>query len=160
MNSRDFLGAALVSATALSAGAASAEEQTLRFRLVTHNVNELMLEVADVPGQAIGSVDAVGVATFEDGRIAYKSFVYSNDGTETAGSFIGYSTYTFENGDAIVARFTGGWSGEGTKGDYEVLSGKGGYSGVTGTGHFESVEAAWEGATLFDGSFTIDVPGS
>jgi hypothetical protein len=150
------LGAAVV----LGSTAASAEEQTLKFRLLTRSVQEAAFEQGDVPGQFVSASEQVGVAIFEDGRIAYKEFVNTTDGTADAGTFLGYSTYTFENGDSITARFTGAWSANGEGGDYEVLSGTGAYSGVTGTGRFDAVGESWDKANLYEGSFTLDVPSS
>ena len=108
----------------------------------------------------MGSGPAAGVAVFEDGRIAYKDFVVFTDGTAEEGEWRGYSTYTFENGDLLTLKFTGGWSASGSGGDYEVLSGTGAFEGATGTGRFDGVQTAWEGASLFNGSFDLDVPGS
>lgn len=152
-------GAAIVVALGC-ATPALAGEQVLKFRLVTHDVSANVLEVAGVPGTMLGSHDAIGVAVFEDGRVAFKKFVYTNNGTDTAGAFLGYSTYTFENGDSITAKFTGDWSAAGSGGDYEVISGTGAYDGVTGTGRFDMVPTAWDDGALYDGSFTLEVPGT
>jgi len=142
----------------LMAGSAAAEEQTLRFRMVVAPTEVVYSEIANVPGHSVGAGEAVGIAVFEDGRIAFKNFVISTDGSSDAGSYRGYSTYTFQNGDSLNLKFTGGWTAEGEKGDYEVLSGTGAFEGATGTGHFESIDEAWEGANLLEGSFTLDVP--
>lgn len=152
-------GAAIVAALGCAVPAL-AGEQTLKFRLVTHDISANMLEIADVPGTMVGAHDAIGVALFEDGRVAYKKFVYTDDGTDAAGRFLGYSTYTFENGDSITAKFTGDWTAAGSGGDYQVISGTGAYAGATGTGRFDMVPTAWDGATLFDGSFKLEVPGT
>jgi hypothetical protein len=151
---------AAIAATLILIGPVSAEEQTLKFRLVTHVVSGEALAAPNVAGTTVSANKAVGVAVFEDGRIAFKHFVNTETNTADNGEFTGFSTYTFENGDAITARFAGDWSAEGIVGDYEVLSGAGAYEGVTGAGHFESADAAWGDANLFDGSFTLEVPGS
>ena len=142
-----------------AAPVAHASEVTLKFRLVTTDTSATVLEAANVAGRVVGAHDAVGVAVFEDGRLALKRFVYTDDGTEAEGDMKGYSTYTFENGDSITASFTGGWDAQGLGGDYTVLSGTGGYAGATGTGHFGTTTVPWEGAARFDGSFTLEVPG-
>jgi hypothetical protein len=142
----------------LAAGSAAAEEQTLRFRLVVSLTDVAFTEFAAAPGAMIGAGEAVGVAIFEDGRIAFKNFVVSIDETEAAGSARGYSTYTFENGDSLTLSFTNDWTAEGSSGDYVLLSGTGAYEGAKGTGHFEAVEDPWENAEMFEGSFTLDVP--
>ena len=140
------------------AGSAFAEEQTLRFRLVVSFTNVSFAENPNAPGHSVGAGRAVGVAVFEDGRIAFKDFVIANDGTAEAGTASGYSTYTFQNGDSLTARFTYEWSPAGGVGDYQVLSGTGALEGATGTGHFEAVEETWKDADLLEGSFTLDVP--
>jgi hypothetical protein len=157
MKASKLAGAASVAAC-LVAGSAAAEEQTLRFRMVVSFTNVAFSENPGLPGHTVGAGEAVGIAVLEDGRIAFKTFVISNHGTEQEGSYTGYSTYTFENGDALNLSFTGGWSPEGDKGDYKVVSGSGAFEGATGTGHFEAVEEAWGNASLYEGSFTLDVP--
>ena len=146
----------------LAAGSAAAEEQTLRFRLVVSFTGVAMSENPGVPGHMVGAGEAVGVAVFEDGRIAFKNFVISTDETEEARRASGYSTYTFENGDSLNLKFSYNWTAaEGGKGEYELLSGTGAYKGATGTGHFEDVEEPWgPGTDLLEGSFTLDVPAS
>jgi hypothetical protein len=139
---------------------AHAAEVSLKFRLVVTDKTSTVLPVAHVEGRALGAHDAVGVAVFEDGRIAFKRFVYIDDGTEAEGSITGYSTYEFENGDSVTAKFTAGWSAAGLEGDYEVLSGTGAYAGATGTGTFATTTFPWEDANIFDGAFTLDVPGT
>jgi hypothetical protein len=142
-----------------SVGAAAAEEQVLNFTLVVSFVDEASLP--SVPeGRMASATRAIGVASFEDGRTAFKEFVVLQGGTPDDGEMTGYSTYTFAEGDSIHARFTGSWSGEGVVGDYEVISGTGMYQGATGTGHFEGREESWDRAELLDGSFTLQMPGT
>ena len=137
-----------------------ADPVTMPFRLVTQTVSETVQEAAADPGRGLAVSNNVGTAVFEDGRIAHKTFVTtSNDGTDS-GEFTGYSTYVFENGDSLNLKFVGGWSSERVGGDYEVLSGTGAFEGATGTGSFDAAEADWEGASLWDGQFTLDMPGS
>jgi hypothetical protein len=157
MKTSTLAGAAGLAAC-LAAGSAVAEEQTLRFRLVVSLTNVSFAENPNAPGHSVGAGRAVGVAVFEDGRIAFKDFVIANDGTEEAGTASGYSTYTFQNGDSLTARFTYEWSPTNAAGDYQVLSGTGAFEGATGTGHFEGAEETWKDADLLEGSFTLDVP--
>ncbi len=154
MHLRTLTLAALIGA----APAALASEVTLNFRLVTADTSATVLPAKNVAGRAVGAHDAVGVAVFEDGRLALKRFVYTDDGTEAEGDMKGYSTYTFENGDSITASFVGGWDSGGLRGTYTVLSGTGGYAGATGTGSFGTNTFPWEGAARFDGSFTLKLP--
>ncbi len=143
-----------------AAPVAQAAEVSLKFRMVVTDTGGSQLEAKDVAGVSIGAHDAVGVAVFEDGRIALKRFVYMNDGTDAEGTMKGYSTYTFENGDSITASFTGGWDAQGQHGEYTVLSGTGAYAGATGTGNFAATTFPWEGASRLDGGFTLEVPGA
>ena len=64
----------------------------------------------------------MGVAVFEDGRIAHKRFVEVSDDTTEAGTYKGYSTYTFVNGDSLTLSYTGSWDANGGRGEYKVLS--------------------------------------
>lgn len=144
-----FVAAMVVGSSAM------AEEQTLRFKLVTHKVSGPWLQAANVEGHGVGAGEYVGMATFEDGRIAFKEFILVNDGSDVEGTYSGYSTYTFQGGDSLTLRFTGSWGPEGDGGDYEVLSGTGAFKGATGTGRFDAVEEAWESANLYDGSWKL-----
>jgi hypothetical protein len=156
MYSRTIALVALVCAAPVT----DAAEVTLKFRLVTTDASATMLPVKEVAGRTIGAHDAVGVAVFEDGRLAFKRFVYTEDGTENEGNAHGYSTYTFENGDSLSAKFDTSWGAQGLQGTYQVLSGTGGYAGATGTGSFGTTTFPWEGANRFDGSFTLELPGT
>jgi hypothetical protein len=151
---------AIFSAGLLATGAVSAEEQILRYKLVVTFTKNAEMQLASIPDRSLAAHEAVGVALFEDGRMAFKRFVVSDAGGEEDGSFLGLSTYTFENGDALTLKFSGGWTPEGQSGTYVVLSGKGAFEGATGTGEFHSLNEAWEDADLLQGSFTLDVPGS
>jgi hypothetical protein len=159
MRTRILAGALMASGLVL-VGSAWAEEHNLKFRLVVTDMSATDLEPANVPGRSIVVVKSTGVAVFDDGRIAKKDFVRYYDGTADAGDFSGYSTYTFENGDSITAKFVAAWSAEGVGGDYEVLSGTGAYEGATGTGRFDGTPVPWEGSELLTGTFKLQVPGS
>jgi hypothetical protein len=133
---------------------AAAEGQTLRFKLVTQQVG-VPSELPEIGGHKVSVGQYMGVATFEDGRIAYKRFVDMSDDTAEAGSFKGYSTYTFVNGDALTLTYTGTWDSNGTRGDYTVISGTGKFVGVTGTGSFKSLKEPWDSASLYDVSLNL-----
>jgi hypothetical protein len=156
MRSMPFVLAVLLG----TAPAAQAGEQTLKFRMILADTEAHVFQATGVKGAEVSAHDAIGLAVFDDGRIAFKKFVYLDDSTEVAGGGSGYSTYTFENGDSLTAKFTYDWSPAGLKGVYDVVSGTGAYAGATGTGSFESVSVPWEGATLEAGSLTIEVPGT
>lgn len=147
-------------ATVLPLSQAMAEEQTLKFRLITRSVNSTNLETP-VEGRSLSLSQAAGVAVFEDGRLADKQFVVHTDNAGADGSYAGYSTYTFQNGDSLTLSFTGGWGAGGNGGgDYTVVSGTGAYEGATGTGRFDPVKNPWENANLFDGVFNLTVGGN
>ena len=109
MKASKLAGAAGLAAC-LVVGPAVAEEQILRFRLVVSYTGVAMSENPGVPGHMVGAGEAVGVAVFEDGRIAFKNFVISMDETGEARRASGYSTYTFENGDSLNLKFTYTWT--------------------------------------------------
>ncbi len=133
---------AVFSTGSLLATAAAAEEQTLKFKLVVSMTSNTELQLASLPDRSLTANEAVGVAIFEDGRIAFKRFVVSSAGGNDDGATIGLSTYTFQNGNSLTMKFTGGWSGQTDGGDYVVLSGTGAFEGATGTGRFDAVESA------------------
>ncbi|MCR9089681.1 MAG: hypothetical protein NXH97_23450 [Rhodobacteraceae bacterium] len=137
-------------------GPVLAEQVTLRFQLVTQDVETTSYGSPVEGGNSLEIAKAVGTAVFEDGRIAQKIFTYNADN----GTLAGYSKYVFENGDALNPKFSASWSAKGVDGDYELISGTGAYEGATGSGRFDSVSADWTGATLFDGSFTLEIPDS
>jgi hypothetical protein len=128
---------------------AVAEEQTLRFKLVVQEVG-IPSALPEIGGHKVSAGRYMGVAMFEDGRIAHKRFVDVSDETAGAGSFKGYSTYTFENGDSLTLSYTGGWDAKGATGTYQVISGTGKYAGATGTGSFKGLDEPWDEAYLYD----------
>jgi hypothetical protein len=83
-----------------------AEEEMLRFRLVVQQVGE-PTALPEIGGHKLKSGRYMGVAVFEDGRIAHKRFVEVADDTAEAGTYKGYSTYTFVNGDSLTLSYTG-----------------------------------------------------
>ena len=115
-----WIAAAAMAASAITASV-SAEEQTLRFRVVLTKVSTDSLEVANQPGRTMSLERVVGVAVFEDGRIAFKVVTGTVDGTAEQGSYAGYATYTFESGDSITVKYGGEWPSE-AGGTAEVLS--------------------------------------
>ncbi len=95
--------------------------------------------------------------TFEDGRIAHKTYRYIDNG-ENSSIDTGNSTYVFQNGDRLDLKLV--LSAERAGGEYEVLSGTGTFEGATGTGSFYAADADWDGAYLWDGQFTLEMPAN
>ena len=149
------LASTLAAGIVAADGTVAAEEETLKFRFVTVDIDKAAFNAPNIEGHSVVARHSAGVATFEDGRIAFKDYVISVDNRGREGDFIGYSTYTFSDGDSMTFRFTGGWGADGLSGDYELVSGTGAYEGATGTGHFDAVKNPWDNASLYDGSFTI-----
>ena len=141
-------GVALV----FAASTALAGEQVLEFKLVTKPIDYKITEAANVEGQVVGSGKMFGVAFFKDGRTAVKDFVASADLLKGSGPIYGYSTYTFEDGSSITARYAGAVKEGRTKGEYTILSGTGAYANATGMGSFESVPTAFKGAVFLTGN--------
>ena len=136
-------------------GTVAAEQKTLTFRLMTHMTSGTFIEASSIAGRRVGAAKYAGVAIFDDGRLADKEYVLNMDNRGAEGSYSGYSTYTFENGDSLSLSFTGGWGSGRSGGDYTVLSGTGDYEGATGSGRFDAVKEPWANASLFN--VTINV---
>jgi hypothetical protein len=154
------MAVAVLSVGLLSSGAALAEEQTLRFKLVITTTSDATMDLPSITDQSLVASEAVGVAFFEDGRVAFKRFALATIRGKEDGNWMGLSTYTFENGDALNLQFSGSWSPEGSQVEYTLLSGAGAFEGATGTGELTGINTSWTDALLFDGSFTLQVPGN
>ena len=128
------MAVAVLSVGLLSSGAALAEEQTLRFKLVITTTSDATMDLPSITDQSLVASEAVGVAFFEDGRVAFKRFALATIRGKEDGNWMGLSTYTFENGDALNLQFSGSWSPEGSLVEYTLLSGAGAFEGATGTG--------------------------
>jgi uncharacterized protein (DUF433 family) len=130
---------------------ALAGQQTLEFNLLVKTTgDEHSINVPHLENQTIGQGKAFGVAIFKDGRIAVKDFVYQYDANKngTANSN-DYSTYTFDDGSTITARFVDSDApGRPELGEYKILSGTGTYAGATGTGTYEGLKSPFKGAEL------------
>ena len=148
--------AAMVLALIAATGGHAAEEN-LEFKLVVKPIEVKKVEAPNIPGQHVMTMKAFGVAYFKDGRVAAKDFIHSEDYKEGIGPFFGYSTYTFEDGSSIIARYEGESKGPNAPfhGEYTVISGTGKYAGAKGTGSFDGVPTKWKDANLLDGKFKI-----
>jgi hypothetical protein len=134
---------------------ATAEEQTLKGRLIVNQPTGTSTALPSFGGHTFNANKYSGVAVFEDGRVAYKQYIESSDDTEAGGDYKGYATYTFQNGDSLTLSYTGGWKGDGFDGEYKVLSGTGAYAGASGTGAFKSVAEPWQEAAMADVTFKL-----
>ena len=142
--------ASLVLAVLTYSMPATAEEQTLKGRLVINQPTGASTALPSFGGHTFNANKYSGVAVFEDGRVAYKQYIESSDDTEAGGDYKGYATYTFQNGDSLTMSYTGGWKGDGFTGQYKVSSGTGAYAGASGTGEFKSVDEPWQDASMAD----------
>lgn len=155
---RFTLGVVAGATLAFGGGAATAGEETLSFRLVTTNVASLSHDDPAIEGLQIEASKAVGVAVFEDGRLAYKEYIALSYASDPPTMSPGFSSYVFENGDSLQVSFTAGPSDGGFVVNYTVLSGTGAYEGATGTGKISAAASSWNQATLFVGSIDVTTP--
>ena len=148
-----FIAVSLVAQNAVSA------EHNLEFKLVVMPVEVKNFEIPNIEGQNVSLMKMNGVAYFKDGRVASKNFVFNTDYNKGSGPFFGYSTYQFEDGSTLTARFAGTQrAGQPVHGEYTVLSGTGVYAGAKGTGTFDAVPHKLTGASLLNGKFSISTP--
>jgi hypothetical protein len=136
-----------------------AAELSLEFKLVVMPVEVKSFDIVNIEGQSVALMKMSGVAYFKDGRVAAKNFVFQTDYNKGSGPFFGYSTYQFEDGSTITARFAGTLrAGQPIHGEYAVLSGTGVYAGVKGSGTFDGVPHKLSGANLLNGKFSLITP--
>ena len=139
-------------------GAAHAGEETLPFRLVVRDLAELTHSEQAVEGVGMTAYQSIGVAIFDDGRLAYKEFVNIGMSVNPPVKSPGFSNYIFANGDSLQVSFLAGPDEGGFFVDYKILSGTGAYDGATGDGRLQAMEASWTDATLFEGAFRVITP--
>ena len=71
----------------------------------------------------------------------------------------GYSTYTFDDGSTITARFSADLKpNQPAHGEYKILSGTGIYAGATGTGTMDSIPHQFKGANLWNIKLNVKTP--
>jgi hypothetical protein len=136
---------------------ALAGERTLEFQLVTKYLDARTMDAPNVEGQTVTQGKAFGVAVFKDGKIGTKEFIFARDGHKGAGTYYGYSTYTFDDG-SVTARYTGSYDSQSSHCDYTILSGTGTYAGATGTGTCDSVPNPFKEAGLYKVKLQIKTP--
>lgn len=137
----------------------AAAEKALEFQLVVKLYDPTALEAPNVPNQIITESKAFGVGVFKDGRLAVKDFVTVSDLNKGVGSMYGYSTYTFDDGSTITARFTGEFKlNQPVHGEYKILSGTGMYAGASGTGTLDSLPSKFKGANLYNIRLNVSTP--
>ena len=83
-------------------GIAAAEEETLKFRFVTVDIDKAAFNAPNIEGHSVVARHSAGVATFEDGRIAFKDYVISMDNRGPEGDFVGYSTVTGQTRPSLL----------------------------------------------------------
>jgi hypothetical protein len=143
----------------LSCSTVAAAEKTLEFKLIVKQFEPRALEAPDVPNQIITQSKAFGVGIFKDGRIAAKDFAVVSDLNKGVGSMYGYSTYSFDEGSTITARFTAEFkANQPVHGEYKILSGTGAYAGATGTGTLDSIPHQFKGANMFNIRLNVTTP--
>ena len=155
-----YLGTLTTVATIFASPAAALSgEQTLEFRLVTKAIDAKAVQAPNIEGRMLIASNYFGVAYFKDGRVAVKDFINAADLLRGKGSFKGYSTYTFEDGDTLVLSYVAESKETGLHGDYTVISGTGAYSNATGAGTFDSVPTKWtDDASLFNVKIDVKTP--
>jgi len=150
--------ATLIAGFLFPTSGALAGEKTLEFQLVTKYLDPRTIDVPNVEGQTITQSKAFGVGVFKDGKIATKDYVMAADSNKGAGTSYGYSTYTFDDGSSVTARFVYDFKPNQGHGDYTILSGTGAYAGATGTGTLDRAPTQFKGVGFFNIKLNIVTP--
>ena len=133
-----------------------AEELKLSGRLILQDGDQGWDEKTPDPNSLIKNGYTIGLAVFDDGTIAEKQYVFSQNNRETDGNLSGFTFYIFENGDYLLMEFEAAWNENGFSGEYtKIIEGTGRFSGVTGGGTFIGVEGPWYETILTD--FTLNL---
>ena len=147
-----------LSGLSILSGAANAGEETLPFKLVVRDLAELTHSEPATEGVGMAAYQSIGVAVFDNGRLAYKEFVNVAMNVNPPVKSPGFSNYVFANGDSLQVSFLAGPGDGGFFVDYTILSGTGAYAGATGDGRLQAMDASWADATLFEGAFRVVTP--
>ncbi|MEE9321464.1 MAG: hypothetical protein V3U76_13520 [Granulosicoccus sp.] len=138
-----------------------AAEQTLECRLYmdlsTEDASSVSLPKADV---TLTSYRRAAYCIFEDGSVVDKQFILVSraEGEAASGSGMGFSVYSFENGDTLSMKFETSWDSNGLKGNYQVLDGTGGYAGASGDGTITGGKSPWETSAIVDIVINVSTP--
>ncbi|MEE9320301.1 MAG: hypothetical protein V3U76_07650 [Granulosicoccus sp.] len=138
-----------------------AAEQTLECQLYINSSTEDASSVS-VPkaGVTLDSTRIGSFCLFADGSVADKQFVVISRAEDegASGSGMGFSIYSFQNGDTLSLKFETTWGSNGLKGIYQVLDGTGSYAGASGDGTITGVESPWETSAIVDIVINVSTP--
>lgn len=154
-NSMRYLLVMLALLTAFGVSA-KGTEVSMSGRLILQDGNQGWEENTPAPNSKIKNGYTIGVAIFEDNTIAEKQYVFSQNNRENDGNILGFSVYTFPDGDTLLMEFEAAWTEEGLSGTYlGVVAGTGRFSGASGGGTFTGVAGPWYETILTD--FTMNL---
>ncbi len=138
------------------------DDETLRFRMVTHVTSSVSEDVGDVANHRLSLSRFSGLAFFADDSVANVSFLSLGDYIEGAGTFTLYPIIKFDDGSALFIRSTGCGTVEGSQtrfvGTLKVLGGMGRFERAAGDGTLTGVRYTplAEGADLVS-EYTVNL---
>ena len=142
MNRRSILTLATALLCLGASGYARADE-TLKFRAITHATSVQSQDVGDVDGHTMSVGRFAGIASFPDGAVGTRYFIFVTDYIKGSGSFSLYDNLTLNDGSVLWSKVTGtttvvqGISR--SEGTVTVVGSTGKYEGAKGDGTLTGV---------------------
>ena len=90
-------------------------------------------EAFPIPGGEASLWVREGVVILESGELAWTKIFAFDEMTQGAGTFIAYTTWTFQDGSTITQHSKGTYGGGSAKRTGEIIDGTGRFQGIKGT---------------------------
>ena len=143
MTRRSILTLATMALLCLGASSYAQADETLKFRAIVHATSVQSQDVGDVDGHTMSVGRFAGIASFPDGAVGTRYFIFVTDYIKGSGTFSTHNNLTLNDGSVLWYKGTGTTTTDGTtsrfQGTVTVLGGTGKYEGAKGDGTITGV---------------------